>query len=147
MSCPHDQRFRKSVGLASGLGEFVSDSLLRVMSPDVIRYRPRSSLSGSFSQVGADEGECRVLPGGAGREGASVTRRNGDTNVSNAGIYGIVGSLFLRNVALGERQPHPSWVRRASSMPKWCAISWMTVMSTSSTTWSGVSHIAQMLRR
>ena len=31
---------------------------------------------------------------------------------------------------LGRRQPHPSSTSRASEMPKWCAISWTTVVVT-----------------
>src|ERR1044072_2342008 len=34
----------------------------------------------------------------------------------------------------GRLQPPPSSCRRSSSMPKWWAISWITVMATSSTT-------------
>src|SRR4051794_8772885 len=41
-------------------------------------------------------------------------------------------------------QPQPSSCSRLSSMPKWCAISWTTVIVTSSTTSSSVSQMSQM---
>ncbi len=39
-------------------------------------------------------------------------------------------------------QPQPNSCSRPSSMPKWCAISWITVIATSSTTSASVSHMS-----
>lgn len=54
-----------------------------------------------------------------------------------------------RAIRLGcaDRQPQPSSCNRSSSMPKWWAISWITVIRTSSTTSSSESHISSSASR
>ena len=47
----------------------------------------------------------------------------------------------------GRPQAQPSSCSRSSSMPKWWAISWMTVIATSSTTSSSESHISSSASR
>ncbi|GEM_PF-4780548 len=48
---------------------------------------------------------------------------------------------------LGVGQAQPNSCSRSSSMPKWWAISWITVMATSSTTWSSLSQTSNSALR
>src|ERR687897_3278275 len=68
-------------------------------------------------------------------------------------VLGVVEQLprerHARIVSLRHRPctgpyAQPSWSSRSSSMPKWWAISWTTVMRTCSTTSSSSAHAAQM---
>ena len=47
----------------------------------------------------------------------------------------------------GAVQAQPNSCSRSSSMPKWWAISWITVMATSSTTWASLSQTSKSAPR
>src|SRR5688572_6750306 len=67
----------------------------------------------------------------------AVTERVPRRDVAGLGDETVGGALHVH-------QAYPSSCRRASSMPKWWAISWTTVMRTSSMTSASVSQMANV---